>query len=51
MVRLTGKRDAHGHLHDGFLTSFVATSPIHPIPELADYGTVLDERLTAPPHL
>ncbi|MFG2648952.1 hypothetical protein [Streptomyces sp. NPDC048436] len=47
VVRLTGKRDAHGNLHDGFPTSFVNTSRVHPITELTAYGTVLDEWLTA----
>lgn len=46
VVRLTGKRDEHGKLRDGFLTSFVNTSRIQPISDVSAYGTILDEWLT-----
>ncbi|QIY94499.1 hypothetical protein HEP87_11335 [Streptomyces sp. S1D4-11] len=46
VVRLTGKRDEHGNLRDGFLTSFVNASRIQPITDVSRYGTILDEWLT-----
>ncbi|MFD7813701.1 hypothetical protein ACFV6E_12245 [Streptomyces sp. NPDC059785] len=46
VVRLTGRRDEHGNLRDGFLTSFVNASRIQPISDVSEYGTVLDEWLT-----
>ena len=46
VVRLTGRRDEHGNLRDGFLTSFVNASRIQPITDISMYGTVLDEWLT-----
>ncbi|MER7662067.1 hypothetical protein [Streptomyces sp. NPDC096193] len=46
VVRLTGGRDRHGNLLDGFLTSFVNASRIQPIPDAGSFGTTLDEWLT-----
>lgn len=46
VVRLTGPRDRHGNLIDGFLTSFVNASRVQPISDERSYGTVLDEWLT-----
>ncbi|MEU6572528.1 hypothetical protein [Streptomyces sp. NPDC046805] len=46
VVRLTGQRDEHGNLRDGFLTSFVNTSRIQTVTDISAYGTILDEWLT-----
>ncbi|MFE0425096.1 hypothetical protein [Streptomyces sp. NPDC058953] len=46
VVRLTGHRDRHGNLLDGFLTSFVNASRVQPVPDARSYGTILDEWLT-----
>ncbi|GAA3368741.1 hypothetical protein GCM10020367_08320 [Streptomyces sannanensis] len=46
VVRLTGQRDEHGNLRDGFLTAFVNASRIQTITDVSTYGTVLDEWLT-----
>jgi hypothetical protein len=45
-VRLTGRRDEHGNLRDGFLASFVNTSRVEPIADPSAYATALDELLT-----
>lgn len=46
VVRFTGRRDATGHLKDGFLTSFVNVSRIQRIGSLDEYGAILDGWLT-----
>lgn len=46
VVRLTGRRDEHGNLRDGFLTSFVNTSRVEPIADISAYARALDEWLT-----
>jgi hypothetical protein len=46
VVRLTGRRDEHGNLRDGFLTSFVNISRVEPISDPSAYATALDEWLT-----
>lgn len=46
VVRFTGERDAEGRLRDGFLTSFINVSRVHPVGGLCDYGAILDGWLT-----
>ncbi|MFD7917742.1 hypothetical protein ACFV3R_00640 [Streptomyces sp. NPDC059740] len=42
VVRLTGERDSHGELLDGFLTSFVNVSRVQYIAHLDEYAEALD---------
>jgi hypothetical protein len=42
VVRFTGKRDAAGHLEDGFLTSFVNVSRVEPIKTIDDHAAIFD---------
>lgn len=42
VVRLTGQRDGHGDLRDGFLTSFVNISHIQPIKRHDEFSEVID---------
>ncbi|MEU6990611.1 hypothetical protein ABZ953_08150 [Streptomyces sp. NPDC046465] len=46
VVRFTGQRDAAGDLAEGFLTSFVNVSRVHPIQSIDEYGAILDGWLT-----
>ncbi|MGK5446367.1 hypothetical protein [Streptomyces radiopugnans] len=46
VVRFTGRRDAAGHLEDGFLTSFVNVSRVQRVGSLDEYGAILDGWLT-----
>lgn len=47
VVRFTGKRNASGHLADGFLTAFVNVSCVLPIRDLSEHARILDTWLTA----
>ena len=42
VVRLTGRRDEHGQLLDGFLTSFVNVSHVQPIKSHEEFAAVVD---------
>ncbi|WP_206686256.1 hypothetical protein [Kribbella qitaiheensis] len=42
VVRLTGQRDDHGELRDGFLTSFVNISHIQPITHHDEFAEAID---------
>lgn len=42
VVRLTGRRDEHGELLDGFLTSFVNISHVQPIKNQEEFAEVVD---------
>lgn len=42
VVRFTGRRDTGGRLLDGFLTSFVNVSQVHPINSPAEYAEAFD---------
>ena len=46
VVRLTAKRGPDGSLQDGFLTSFVNTSRVELLPDLAAYATAFDQLLS-----
>ncbi|KAB8170806.1 hypothetical protein FH609_002365 [Streptomyces sp. 3MP-14] len=46
VVRLTARRGPDGSLQDGFLTSFVNTSRVEPLPDLETYATAFDRLLT-----
>lgn len=43
VVRFTGKRDAAGHLEDGFLTSFVNVSRVESIKTVDDHAAIFDD--------
>lgn len=45
VVRLTGERDRHGDLLDGYLTSFVNVSRVQTIQTIDEYANVLDDWL------
>lgn len=46
VIRLTAKRLPNGNVADGFLTSFVNTSRVELIPDVAAYASAFDELLT-----